>query len=290
MYLKNNKYVIITPTYNESQFITYTLKSVINQTILPREWIIVDDGSTDDTWEIIKNYITDYPWIKYFRKEKSVAPFGANIVEVFYYGFRFLKTKDYHFLVKLDADIDLIRQDYFEYQIIKFNEIHNLGISSGITYYMDNGKKILVDHPNWRTTGALKMYRKECFNDIGGIAPIFGWDGLDEYKAMARGWKTLTFRELEVLHLKKHVSLQRESKPEYYFYKGQSFYQRGYPIEFILLKFIYFIFKFQINYGINFIKGYFFSKKKGIKQYVNKYEKRFIRKFQYKRAFCLNKF
>ena len=280
---EKKKYVIITPAYNESEFISKTIDSVIKQTILPAEWIIVDDSSTDKTSEIINFYTKSYPWLKYVKKNKSVAPFGANVVEVFYFGKNLITNNDYDFIVKLDADIDLIRSDYFEYQIKKFNEIKKLGISSGITYYIKNGKKILVDHPDWRTTGALKMYRKECFTEIGGIEPIFGWDGLDEYKAMYRGWQTRTFRDLEVLHLKKIVSIARENTPDYYIKKGLSYYQRGYPYEFIFIKSISLLLKLNVKYGFNLLRGYFIARLQHVKQFVSREEKKFIRRFQIKR-------
>jgi len=280
-----NKYIIITPAYNEGEFIRKTIDSVIKQSVLPLEWIIVDDSSTDNTSLVINSYTTNYPWIKYVKKDKSTAEFGANVVEVFYFGKNFITNYNYNFIVKLDADIDLIRSDYFEYQINKFHQIKALGICTGITYYINNGKEILVDHPDWRTTGALKMYRKECFEEIEGIAPIFGWDGLDEYKAMYRGWQTRTFRNLKVLHLKKFVSFARESTPEYYSKKGLSFYQRGYPPEFIILKSILYFLKLKTKYGLNLLNGYFTARKMKVKQYVNEEEKKFIRIFQIKRFF-----
>lgn len=280
------KYVIITPAFNEGENISKTLDSVVRQTVLPLEWIIVNDGSTDNTAQIVNEYAGKYPWIRLIDKAKSPAPFGANVIQNFYYGFDRLIAKNWNYIVKLDADLNILRDDHFEYQMRKMQEDTKLGITSGITFYtLKDGTKKTAWHPNWRTTGAMKFYRRQCFEQIGGIVPMFGWDGIDEYKAMYNGWKTLTFYDLRVHHLAKTKSFARKNK-SYYFYKGESLYKRGFPAEFVILKSIQWFLKGNPSAGFNFLKGYTSGLKYKPERVVTPDEIKFIRKFQYKRLFC----
>ena len=274
-------YIIITPAYNEELHIEFTLLSVVKQTVLPKEWIIVDDGSIDGTAEIVKKYAKKHSWIKLFSFKKEPVPFGEHVYANFYKGYSKITFNNWDVIVKLDADLDIDRADFFEYQLNKMRVWPELGICSGITYSEINGQKVFTKGRHyWRTGGAMKVYRKACFEQIGGIKPIYGWDGLDEYQAMFHGWKTRTFFELSVNHLGKKRALSREKELEMAAAKGRSLYQRGYPLEFVLLKSISFL-KKSTEHFVKFICGYFNSKKNGFYQIVSKEEKKFFRKFQY---------
>lgn len=278
------KYVIITPAYNEENYIGKTIQSVIKQSVLPSEWIIVDDGSTDRTAQIVAEQTKDIDWIRLEKKQKSAAPFGANVVETFHHGFEKLLVKNWNFVVKLDADLDIKRVDHFEYQIRKMSQHPKLGITSGITYYTkEDGTEKLVWHPPWRTTGAMKFYRRECWRQIGGIVPVFGWDGIDEYRAMFYGWKTKTFYELRVHHLANYVSYARRNA-EYFLNKGKSLYVRGFPFYFLFLKSIHWTLKGNTLAARKLLKGYSNARQNNVQRVVSNEEMRFIRNFQLKRA------
>ena len=204
------KYIIITFAHDEEVYIAETLDSVIRQTVLPLEWIIIDDGSTDRTPKIVNEYSEKYKWIKLYSLPKTNVDFGEHVYVNFYQGYNKIHHQSWEFIVKLDADLKIDRRDFFEYQLLKMNEIPKLGICSGITYSVIEGEKILTkNRPYWRTGGAMKVYRRECFEEIGGIKPIYGWDGLDDYQAMFYGWKTRTFFELHVNHLGRNRALNR---------------------------------------------------------------------------------
>jgi glycosyltransferase involved in cell wall biosynthesis len=279
-------FVIITSAYNEEHNIIKSLKSVVRQTILPKEWIIINDGSTDSTETIISRFTKDYAWIKLVTKVKEEVDFGAHAVVNFYLGIEHLTIKNYDFIIQLDADISIDRSDYFEYQLNHFNSDPKLGISSGITYSVDEGIKTLTKRKYWRTGGATKMYRIQCLSDIEGLKPIFSWDGLDVYQAMYRGWKSRTFFELHVNHLGKSRMKDRNRQLSQIRIKGRTMYQRGYPLEFIILKFIkYFIHNHHNAMG--FLKGYTSAKRSNIPRLVSADEKKFIRKVQYLRIIDL---
>ncbi|MFC0876125.1 glycosyltransferase family A protein [Saccharicrinis sp. FJH2] len=283
-----DRYVIITSVYNEAEHITRTLDSVLKQTILPVTWIIVDDGSTDNTLKILSGYSEKHDFVKIISSQKSQVEFGAHVAYNFDIGLNSVEDDSYDFLVKLDGDLDIDDITFFEYQLKKFEHLPKLGISSGLTYSVVDGKKILTSsRPYWRTGGAMKVYRKECFEQIGGIQPIYGWDGLDEYLAMYYGWKTRTFFNLHVNHLGKKRALAREGQKDLFYKKGESYYKRGYPVEFLILKVLKLSLKNRI-FGMALYKGYLNSKVSGNMQLVDKNQKKFIRKIQYMRV--LDKF
>ncbi|MCD4704624.1 glycosyltransferase family 2 protein [bacterium] len=281
----DKKYIIITSAYNEEQHIEQTIKSVIKQTILPAEWIIVNDGSTDKTESIIKKYANKYEFIKLLNKKNDYLEFGSHVAVNFNIGLNNLSVKDWEYIAQLDADISIDRSDFYEFQINEFKKNKNLGSTSGITYTIKNGvKKLNTKRPYWRTGGATKFYRRKCFEDIEGIEPIFAWDGLDVYKAMFHDWKTRTLYELEVHHLGVSRINERHQTKEKVKLIGKSLYQRGYPIEFVLFKSISFL-KKSFTHQRAFLKGYYSAKKNKEKQYITIDEKKFIRKVQYLRIF-----
>lgn len=284
----NNKYIIISPVYNEEVNVVRTINSVLKQTIFPLKWIIVNDGSTDNTLSIVEKYKANFSFIEIVNKRKSLVEFGTHAVVNFYAGFEHINELDWDFIVKLDGDLEIDRNDFFELQINRMLNNEKLGICSGITYSYINGEKVLTKgRPSWRTGGAMKFYRKQCFEEIGGLVPIYGWDGIDEYKAMYRGWETRTFFDLHVNHLGKTRALSREKQSWLNEAKGKSFHQRGYPLFFILMKgFKIILFNSRFS-GFYFIRGYFKAKREKIPQVVTPEEKKFIRNFQIKRIFRL---
>jgi poly-beta-1,6-N-acetyl-D-glucosamine synthase len=195
------KYVIITPVHNEESFIRSTLDSVVAQTVKPGQWIIVDDGSVDNTTSVIQEYAQRYAWIKQVTLPvQGNREVGARVVRVFYEGYRFIEA-EYDFIVKLDGDLSF-DPDYFERLLDKFAEEPQLGIAGGVLYIPGEDQwrleKVPVDH----VRGATKVYRKACFEEIGGLPRTNGWDGIDEWRAQMKGWKTRSYDELVVHHLR----------------------------------------------------------------------------------------
>lgn len=194
-------YIVITPARNEDEYIGKTLKSMVKQTILPVEWIIVNDGSTDNTAVIIEEYMKDYPWIKKIDNPPKEHTPGAGVVKAFYTGFSRRQTNGFDFVVKLDADLSF-EPHYFEFQLKQFDKNPTLGITSGVTYEIKNNELVRDRMPEDHTRGAAKMYRKEVLDEIGGIPLVLGWDTIDELKAQMAGWKTRSYRELVLTHYK----------------------------------------------------------------------------------------
>ncbi len=278
------KYIIITPTYNDGNCIERTIQSVIKQSIQPAEWVIVNDNSTDNTIEIVTKYLKKYTWMKLFSIKRKPRTFGSHVSILVNYGLTKITYLDYQFIVKLDSDLEIDSPLYFEKQLNEFSLNPSLGITSGITYsYINNIKVLTKGRPEWHTGGAMKMYRRDCFNEIEGIAPIMGWDGLDEYKAMYRGWVTRTYFDLHVHHLGKKRALNRAKQPWLAELAGNSFYLRGYPRLFIALKGLTYI-----KYGVRSCCSFYFGFFKGVfnrqERYVNVDEIKFIKKIFYRSA------
>lgn len=284
-----NNYILITYAFNEAENIGLCIESVLKQTMKPTEWVIIDNGSTDDTSEIIKKYIGIAPFIKLYFKEREIYNIsGYHAIINFYFGLSKIETNNYKFLGNLDADIVLDREDYYEYQIEQMNLDPKLGITTGITYYYDkNGNKRLVWHNEWHTTGALKFYRRECFESLGKIEPDLGWDGVDEMKAMARGWKTKTFYDLQVNHLGKIRDLNRQKDSKYHYNRGLSIYRRGYPFWYLIIKMFQTLKENSILSALSLLKGFLMGVIKKENKILSKAEIKFLRKFHFKRIFKL---
>ncbi|OQX72518.1 MAG: hypothetical protein B6D61_13585, partial [Bacteroidetes bacterium 4484_249] len=234
------KYVIISPVRNEEGFVEKTINSVIEQTIRPQEWIIVNDGSIDSTPEIIKKYINKHPWIKLANLEDRGYYYpGTGVINVVNHGYKEISTNDWDYIVKLDCDIT-IENDYFENIFKEFSQNPQLGIASGAIYLVNGGKEIKeksqADHP-W---GASKIYRKKCFKDINGWKPIPGWDLADLLSAQMNGWNTRCFDEYKIYHYR-GTGARREGFTNGKFLWGRFQYRYGYSLLYIFIKAIYWL-------------------------------------------------
>lgn len=236
----NNRtsYIIITPVRNEVQYIEKTIISVTNQSILPYEWIIVDDGSTDGTSDLLDKYCANFDWIKVVhRKDRGFRASGSGVVEAFYDGYKLIDHNDWKFLVKLDGDLSF-SNDYFENCMKEFELNSKLGVAGGTVYKSVDGQ-LLVDSPGdpaFHVRGATKIYRHDCWDAIKPLVSAPGWDTIDEIKANMLGWPTVTFRHLSVLQHKPTGSADGKMKD--HFKNGKANYNTGYHPLFMFLKFI----------------------------------------------------
>ncbi len=207
-----SKYVIISPCRNEAEFMRTTLDSVVNQSILPSLWVIVDDGSTDDTPVILTEYAEKYPFIKIITKEnRGHRSVGPGVIESFYFGYNQVKKGEFDFICKLDLDLDLPHR-YFEILIERMNQNPRIGTCSGKAYFKDKKTGRLVSEKcgDEMSAGMTKFYRYTCFEEIGGFVRQVMWDGIDCHKCRQLGWIAVSWDEPELnfIHLRPMGSSQ----------------------------------------------------------------------------------
>lgn len=194
------KYVVITPVRDEEAYLRFTIESVIHQTIVPQEWIIVNDGSTDKTGKIIEEYAARYPWIRgVHRENRGFRKSGGGVVEAFNEGYASIRSDNWEFIVKLDGDLSF-ETNYFESCFEYFARDQKIGIGGGSICNLIDGKKVLEQGPSFHVRGATKIYKRACWEAIGGFWPAPGWDTMDEVKANMLGWSTLSFKNLYLTH------------------------------------------------------------------------------------------
>jgi biofilm PGA synthesis N-glycosyltransferase PgaC len=194
------KYVVITPVRDEEAYLRLTIESIVEQTIRPVEYVVVNDGSKDKTGEIIEEYARQYSWIRaVHREDRGFRKWGAGIIEAFYDGFRALTCTDWEFMAKFDGDLSF-GPDYFAGMFDKFRQNPRLGIGGGFLYHVEDGQTTLEGHPTFHVRGGAKLYRRACWDGIGGLWVGPGSDTVDEVKANMLNWQTQSFRDLQIQH------------------------------------------------------------------------------------------
>ena len=197
-------YIIVTPVRNEQDNFPGTIASILSQTVRPRQWIIVDDGSTDATGKIADAAARANPWIRVVhRSDRGFRQPGGGVIEAFYDGFTRVTAPDWEFLVKLDGDL-AFASDYFQHCLENFGKNPKLGIGGGVIC-RKAGTELVVESrgdPAFHVRGATKIYRRACWEAIGGLFKAPGWDTIDEVKANMLGWRTHTFTDLRLHQLK----------------------------------------------------------------------------------------
>jgi glycosyltransferase involved in cell wall biosynthesis len=194
------RYVVISPVRDEAQYIENTIRSMVGQTVKPVQWILVDDGSTDATAEIIDRWAAQYSCITpVHRPDRGRRAAGSGVMEAFFDGLRSLTVPDWNFLVKLDGDVSF-EPTYFSDCFAEFARDTKLGIGGGVICHEVDGQWDVESNPRFHVRGATKIYRRECWEAIGGLIRTPGWDTMDEVKANQLGWHTRSFPSLQLRH------------------------------------------------------------------------------------------
>jgi biofilm PGA synthesis N-glycosyltransferase PgaC len=220
------KYVLITPAHNEEQVIELAIRSVISQSVLPEEWIIVDDTSTDGTGEIIRKYQAQYNFITYHQYERQELSRGyARRAHVFLSGYKRVKASSYSFIGGLDADISM-EPTYYECILHEFDKNPRLGIASGVFVDKIGNRLQKVPLGANHVPGAIQLFRYECYEAIGGYIPqkYGGDDTCAEIMARMKGWQTRSFPQYKVIHYRPVGTSSGKSIPAARFYQGLAEY------------------------------------------------------------------
>ena len=270
---------IIIPAHNEQDFIGLTIASLVNQTLQPKQLVIVNDNSTDNTQQIVEDFSKKHDWITLVNSTSSNKHLpGSKIINAFYKGFQTLHT-DYDVICKFDADL-IFPKNYLEQLAIHFNQNKQLGMVSGFCYIEKNNQWILEnltrkDH----IRGALKAYRKACFTQIGQLKPSMGWDTVDELLAKFYNWEILTDESLHVKHLKPTgQSYNKASKH----LQGEAMYKMRYGFTITLISALKLAYKKKsVLLFKDYMAGFFKAKQNKIDYLVSEEQGQFIRKLRW---------
>ncbi|MFK7832984.1 MAG: glycosyltransferase family 2 protein [Winogradskyella sp.] len=273
-----NFYIII-PAHNEQAYIGKTLESLVQQTLLPKAVVVVNDNSTDHTQQIAEDYAAKYHWVSVVNCTSSDTHLpGSKIINAFNKGLDALDDA-YDIICKFDADL-IFTSNYLEQISNHFQANTTLGMASGFCYIEKNGNWVLENLTNKdHIRGALKAYRKDCFNQIGQLKPAMGWDTVDELLAKFHGWEILTDETLHVKHLKPTgQSYNKASK----YLQGEAMYKMryGFRITFIsALKLAYK--KGSLRLFRDYMAGYYKAKSDKVEFLVSEDEGKFIRELRW---------
>jgi glycosyltransferase involved in cell wall biosynthesis len=274
-----NFYIII-PAHNEEDSIALTLDSLINQTLLPKKVVIVNDNSTDQTQSIVDTYVKQHDWLDVITITSSNQHIpGYKVVNAFYKGFENLDDH-YDIICKFDADI-LLPNDYLERIKLLFESHTHVGIAGGLAYIKKDNTWIYenISDKN-HVRGPIKAYRKSCFKQIGGLKPSIGWDTLDTLLAKYHGWTVAVDRDLHVKHLKPTgLTYTKNSK----YLQGEALYKMRYRFSLTLITALKMALNKQsfVVFG-NYMQGYFKAKRSKKEFLVTEEEGRFIRSLRWK--------
>ncbi|MBP6587783.1 MAG: glycosyltransferase family 2 protein [Flavobacterium sp.] len=272
------KYYIVIPSYNEEALIGLTLQSLISQTVLPSKIVVVNDNSTDRTAEVVLEFAKENPYISLVNKtSENIHLPGSKVIQAFQKGFETLDD-NYDLIVKLDADL-IFPPNYFETIIKLFQSDDRIGMAGGFCYIEKNGDWILenlTDKDHIR--GALKAYRKETFQQIGGLKPAMGWDTVDELLCKFHNWKVVTDESLHVKHLKPTGANYNKTAR---YKQGEAFYSLGYGFWITAIASL----KLAMRKGkpllfMDYINGFWKAKSAKKPMLVNPEQARFIRNYR----------
>jgi glycosyltransferase involved in cell wall biosynthesis len=257
-------YALITPARNEEAYIAGTIASVIAQTIRPQRWIIVSDGSTDRTDEIVRELSRPHNWIELFRMpERRDRQFAAK-AHCFNTGYAYLRAGHYDYIGNLDADITFA-PDYYEFLLGKFAALPRLGVA-GTPFVEDHNQpanhSYAHGHANLEhVSGACQLFRRDCFEAVGGYVPIKGGaiDWVAVTTARMKGWQTRTFTEKICLHHRKLGTGNNRPLMVPFHYGRKAYYVGGHPLWAFLRGFFEMRNRPWIIAGLMFQLGYFWS-------------------------------
>jgi len=271
-------YSIVIPAHNESAFIKLTLDSLAAQTLLPAKVVVVDDNSTDNTSEIVTAFASGHPWVSLVQNTSEAVHLpGSKVIRAFQKGFETL-DQNYDIIVKLDADL-ILPGDYFETILSAFEKDDTTGMAGGFAYIEQNGHWILenlTDKDHIR--GAFKAYRKDCFEQIGGLQPAMGWDTVDELLSKFYGWKVVTIPELQVKHLKPTGANYNQAAR---YKQGEAFYALGYGFWITAIASAKLaVMKKKPLLFLDYMKGFWKAKSAKKEMLVSKEQAQFIRDYR----------
>ena len=224
-------YVLITPIRNEQTFIEKTIESLIHQTVVPMKWVIVDDGSTDQTPAIVSRYLAIHSWMEMIRMPERRDRNFAGKVYAFNAGLERVKDLPYEVIGNVDGDISF-EEDHFEFLLTKFAMDGSLGVAG--TIFKEEGYSSDTDSFEGRNhvAGQCQLFRRRCWEQIGGYTAHHagGIDWMAVMTARMMGWRTESFRERWFFHYRRLGTAGRSVLQSLFSYGEKDYYLGGHPV------------------------------------------------------------
>lgn len=271
---------IVIPAHNEEAHISKTLQSLVEQTLVPKKIMVVNDHSTDGTQQLINSFSSKYSFIDSIEiLSKAAHEPGSKVINAFHKGLEKLDD-NYDVICKFDADL-IFPKNYLEKICETFRKDPSCGMAGGFCYIEKNGNWILENLTNKdHIRGALKAYKKDCYTAINGLKNVMGWDTVDELIAQYNGWKICTDPSLHVMHLKPTGNIYTKASK---YKQGEAFYRLRYGLVLTLIATLKLsVKKSSFSYFLDSMKGYFKAKNTRIPFIVSEEEGEFIKKLRWK--------
>jgi glycosyltransferase involved in cell wall biosynthesis len=277
------KYVLITPAHNEEKFIRKTLESMAGQTALPERWVVVDDGSTDGTAQIVGEYVRRFPWIDLVRRPQRRDRSFAGKVHAFNAGRDRISSLPFDVIGNLDADLSF-DPDYLEFLLRKFSEDPKLGVA-GTPFTEDGGYDTAQDsfEGENHVAGGCQLFRRQCFEDVGGYIsnPAGGIDWIAVTTARMKGWRTRSFPQKRFHHYRTLGTAGRSDLAASFSYGEKDYYLGGSPV-WQIFRVVYRAAKRPVD-GVGMFAGYSWAALRRINRPVSPELMRFHRREQMKK-------
>ena len=285
------KFLIVIPAHNEEKNILFCLESLKKQTHTAYEAVVVNDGSTDRTREVVESFILQNPKFTVRNLESSGHEPGAKVVRTFNRGLEHVDLNHFDIICKFDADI-VFPANYLH----KVNEVYEnrpeAGMVSGLVRikksvfeknlafdFKDEKRQWIFENISSKNhvRGPIKSYRKKCLEDMGGLRPVLGWDNIDVMLAKKNGWEVITIKDVWVKHLRPTAYKYRKQKAEKL---GEYFYNIGLNLPLAAISSAKSCFKNR-SFSEFFTTLRTFLRQKGEKQ-LSKEEIRYIRNLRWR--------
>ncbi|MEK6674848.1 MAG: glycosyltransferase family 2 protein [Planctomycetota bacterium] len=280
--MSQTRLLIISPVRDEAAFLQRTIDSVVTQTVRPKTWIIVDDGSKDATAEIAEHAAQHHPWIQVLRrKDRGQRSVGGGVIEAFKDGLGRFNLDDFDYVCKLDGDLSF-GPTYFEHLFKKFDADPRLGTASGKCWDKTGDGWVPLRTSDDFSLGACKTYRVLCFQEIGGLVQEAMWDGIDCHRCRMTGWNAKSYHDPE-LRLEEHRPMGTSHKSVYHgrFRWGRGQYFMGTHWVYVLAIGSYRMFERPwIIGGLCILAGYFVAAIRRANRYNDLEFRRHLRRWQ----------
>ena len=280
------RYVLISPCRDEAAFMRRTLDSVAAQSVPPALWVVVDDGSKDETPQILAEYAARLPYLRVVRRtDRGKRAVGPGVIEAFYQGLASIDLDTFDYVCKFDMDLELPPR-YFELLMLRMEREPRLGTCSGKPWFIHprTGERVPEVCGDEMSVGMTKFYRVSCFREIGGFVRQVMWDGIDCHRARMLGWiaESVDDPDLRFLHLRPMGASQGKGIWSGRVRAGFGQYFMGTSPLYYLAVALYRLPKHPVVFGsLAMLWGYLTSALKRAPRYEDAEFRRFLRRYQH---------